>query len=38
MDIAKNDPDREARRKALFWLGQSRDSRVSAFLTDIINR
>jgi len=38
MDIAKNDPDREARRKALFWLGQSRDSRVSAFLADIINR
>ena len=38
MDIAKNDPDREARRKALFWLGQSKDSRVSAFLSDIINR
>ncbi|HVD61938.1 MAG TPA: hypothetical protein VNC11_13790, partial [Gemmatimonadaceae bacterium] len=38
MDIAKNDPDREARRKALFWLGQSHDSRVSAFLADIINR
>jgi len=38
MDIAKNDPDRDARRKALFWLGQSHDSRVSAFLNDIINR
>jgi hypothetical protein len=38
MDIAKNDPDREARRKALFWLGQSKDSRVSTFLADIINR
>lgn len=38
MDIAKNDPDREVRRKALFWLGQSKDSRVSAFLSDIINR
>ncbi len=38
MDIAKNDPDREARRKALFWLGQSRDARVSTFLADIINR
>jgi hypothetical protein len=38
MDIAKNDPDREARRKAMFWLGQSHDPRVSAFLSDIINR
>jgi hypothetical protein len=38
MDIAKNDPDRDTRRKALFWLGQSKDSRVSAFLSDIINR
>ncbi|MEO5588385.1 MAG: HEAT repeat domain-containing protein, partial [Gemmatimonadaceae bacterium] len=36
--IAKNDPDREMRKKALFWLGQSKDERVTAFLTDIINR
>lgn len=38
MDIARNDPDREARRKAMFWLGQSRDPRVAAFLSDMINR
>jgi HEAT repeat protein len=38
MDIAKNDPDREARRKAMFWLGQSHDPRVAAFLSDMINR
>lgn len=38
MDIARNDPDRENRKKAMFWLGQSRDSRVSAFLSDMINR
>jgi hypothetical protein len=38
MSIAKNDSDREMRRKAMFWLGQSRDSRVSAFLADMINR
>lgn len=38
MQIAKNDSDRDARRKALFWLGQSRDARVSAFLSDIINK
>jgi HEAT repeat protein len=38
IDIAKNDPDREMRRKAMFWLGQSKDPRVAAFLTDIISR
>lgn len=38
MDIAKNDSDREARRKAMFWLGQSKDARVSAFLGNMINR
>lgn len=38
MDIAKNDPSRDMRRKAMFWLGQSKDPRVSAFLTDIITR
>ncbi len=38
MDIAKNDNDREARKKAMFWLGQSKDGRVSAFLADMINR
>jgi HEAT repeat protein len=38
MSIARNDPDREARRKAMFWLGQSRDPRVATFLADIITR
>jgi len=38
MSIARNDPDRELRRKAMFWLGQSRDPRVSAFLAEIIAR
>jgi hypothetical protein len=38
MDIAKNDPDRQARKKALFWLGQSRDPRVAQMLSDIINQ
>lgn len=38
MDIAKNDKDRDARKKAMFWLGQSHDARVSAFLADMINR
>lgn len=38
MSIARNDPDREMRKKAMFWLGQSHDPRVSAFLSDIITR
>jgi HEAT repeat protein len=36
-EIAKRDPDPEMRKKALFWLGQSRDPRVKQFLLDIIN-
>jgi hypothetical protein len=37
MDIVRNDSDAELRKKALFWLGQSRDPRVEQFLLDIIN-
>ena len=37
-DIAKNDKDAEMRKKAIFWLGQSRDPRVQQFLMDLINR
>lgn len=37
-DIAKNEKDAELRKKAIFWLGQSRDPRVQQFLMDLINR
>ena len=37
MQIAKTDPDRELRKKAIFWLGQSNDPRVKDFLLEIIN-
>ena len=37
MEIARRDPDPEMRKKAIFWLGQSRDPRVKQFLVDIIN-
>jgi hypothetical protein len=37
IEIAKSDPDREARKKAIFWLGQSNDPRVKDFLLEIIN-
>jgi HEAT repeat protein len=38
IDIAKTDKDPELRKKAIFWLGQSRDPRVQQFLLDIINK
>ncbi|NIN11484.1 MAG: tetratricopeptide repeat protein [Gemmatimonadales bacterium] len=37
MDIARADPDCELRKKAVFWLGQSKDSRVADFLLELIN-
>ena len=38
MDIAKNDKDAEMRKKAIFWLGQSKDPRVAKFMMEIIER
>jgi hypothetical protein len=38
MSIARTDPDHDLRKKAMFWLGQSRDPRVAAFLSDLITR
>src|SRR5437870_8521985 len=37
-DIAKNEKDSDLRKKAIFWLGQSRDPRVQQFLMDLINK
>jgi hypothetical protein len=37
MDIARHDPRREMRKKAMFWLGQSHDARAEKFLRDLIN-
>jgi TolA-binding protein len=37
MQIAKSDPDRDLRKKAIFWLGQTNDPRVKDFLLEIIN-
>ncbi|HXO85095.1 MAG TPA: HEAT repeat domain-containing protein, partial [Gemmatimonadales bacterium] len=36
--IGKNDPDVELRKKALFWLGQSRSQRAMECLTEVINK
>jgi len=32
------DPDREIREKATFWLGQSRDPRAAKYLEDRISK
>lgn len=38
IDIAKTEKNVELRKKAIFWLGQSRDPRVQQLLVDIINQ
>jgi hypothetical protein len=38
MDIARRETDRELRKKAIFWLSQSRDPRVAEFLLEVINK
>jgi hypothetical protein len=36
MSIAREDPDREMRKKALFWLTQKNDPRVTKLITDMV--
>jgi HEAT repeat protein len=36
MSIAREDPDREMRKKALFWLAQKNDPRVTKLITDMV--
>jgi HEAT repeat protein len=38
IDIARTEADPELRKKAVFWLGQSRDPRAAEFLVELINR
>jgi len=38
LDIAKKEPDRELRKKAIFWLSQSHDPRVAKFLEELISQ
>jgi hypothetical protein len=38
MAIVRTETDRELRKNAMFWLGQSRDPRVADFLLEMINR
>jgi TolA-binding protein len=38
LEIAKSEPDRELRKRAIFWLGQSKDPRAAQFLQQIIEK
>jgi HEAT repeat protein len=38
IDIAKRDPNPDLRKRALFWLGQSQDSRAVQALQEIIEQ
>ncbi|HEU4721247.1 MAG TPA: HEAT repeat domain-containing protein [Gemmatimonadaceae bacterium] len=38
ISIAKEDPDREMRKKALFWLAQKDDPRITKLITDLVVR
>ena len=38
IDIARHETDRELRKKAVFWLGQSHDPRAAQVLLEIINQ
>ncbi len=38
IEIARGDPDVEIRKRAMFWLGQSRDAKAIQFLHDLILR
>lgn len=38
IDVARHDPDSEIRKRAMFWLGQTRDPKAIKFLQDILTR
>jgi len=38
IDIAKRDPSPDLKKRALFWLGQSEDSRAVEALQEIIDQ
>jgi HEAT repeat protein len=38
LDIAKNDKNAELRKRAIFWLGQSKDPRAAKLLQQLIER
>jgi len=38
INVAKNNPDPAVRKKAMFWLGQSKDPRALDFFTQVLKQ
>jgi hypothetical protein len=38
IELARTHPNAEVRRQAMFWLGQSRDPRATAFFAQLLSR
>jgi hypothetical protein len=38
IDVAEHDTNRDVRRQALFWLGQSKDPRAAQYLRELVTR
>lgn len=38
IDVARHDPDPEIRKRAMFWLGQTKEPKAIKFLQDILTR
>jgi hypothetical protein len=38
IDVARHDPDRDIRKRAMFWLGQNKDPKAVNFFRDILTR
>lgn len=38
IDVARRDPDSEIRKRAMFWLGQTKEPKAIKFLQDILTR
>ena len=36
ISIARSDPDKENRKKAMFWLGESKDPRAASFIREVL--
>jgi hypothetical protein len=36
--VAKNNPDLAVRKRAMFWLGQSKDSRALDFFSQVLKQ
>jgi hypothetical protein len=38
IEVARSNRNREVRKQAMFWLGQSRDPRAAAFIEEVLTK